>query len=80
MGDAATQINRGALNAIFFQQDLAAAQFQVPVLQCLQIKPMVCKSDHVAGYLCEYNTDMMDTLFSPPRMAQVNDTASSSVT
>lgn len=41
MGDAASQINRGALNAIFFQQDLAAAQFQVPVLQCLQIKPMV---------------------------------------
>lgn len=41
MGDAASQINRGALNAIFLQQDLAAAQFQVPVLQCLQIKPMV---------------------------------------
>ncbi|KAK2615883.1 hypothetical protein N8I77_002606 [Diaporthe amygdali] len=43
MGDAANQITRGALNAIFNEPERAAAQFPVPVLQCLQIKPLAAQ-------------------------------------
>ncbi|KAG8158463.1 hypothetical protein KVR01_011585 [Diaporthe batatas] len=40
MGDAANQITRGALHAIFNDPARANAQFPVPVLQCLQLKHM----------------------------------------
>ncbi|KAI3398201.1 hypothetical protein diail_9678 [Diaporthe ilicicola] len=43
MGDAANQITRGALNAIFNDPGRAATQFPVPVLQCLQIKPLAAQ-------------------------------------
>lgn len=40
MADASSQLSRGALKAIFFQPDVAAQQYQVPIFQCLQVKPM----------------------------------------
>ncbi|KUI74181.1 Replication factor A protein 1 [Cytospora mali] len=43
MGDAANHITRGALNAIFSEPERAAAQYPVPVLQCLQIKPLAAQ-------------------------------------
>ncbi|KUI59624.1 Replication factor A protein 1 [Cytospora mali] len=43
MGDAANHITRGALNAIFNEPERAAAQYPVPVLQCLQIKPLAAQ-------------------------------------
>ncbi|ROV98558.1 hypothetical protein VSDG_04280 [Cytospora chrysosperma] len=43
MGDAANHITRGALNAIFNEPDRAATQYPVPVLQCLQIKPLAAQ-------------------------------------
>ncbi|KAL2758635.1 hypothetical protein ACRALDRAFT_1068902 [Sodiomyces alcalophilus JCM 7366] len=38
--DPASRITRGALNAIFTDPDNVAAKFPVPILQCLQIKPL----------------------------------------
>lgn len=44
MADAESQVTRGALQAIFYNPDLAARQFQVPIMQCLQVKPMAAQS------------------------------------
>ncbi|ROT37719.1 replication factor-A protein [Sodiomyces alkalinus F11] len=38
--DPASRISRGALNAIFTDPDNVATKFPVPILQCLQIKPL----------------------------------------
>lgn len=44
MADAASQVSRGALNALFYQPDVAAQQFPAPIMQCLQVKPMAAQS------------------------------------
>lgn len=43
MGDAAKQITQGALEACFTDAETASRLFPVPVLQCLQIKPLAAQ-------------------------------------
>ncbi|TPX18437.1 uncharacterized protein E0L32_011678 [Thyridium curvatum] len=50
MAEAATrQITQGALDLIFTDPDAANTQFPVPVLQCLQIKPLAAQPNAAAG-------------------------------
>lgn len=44
MADAASQVSRGALAAYFYQPEIAEQQFKVPILQCLQVKPMAAQN------------------------------------
>ncbi|KAK1995464.1 replication factor-a protein 1 [Colletotrichum falcatum] len=42
--DAESRITKGALDAVFNDPQAAAAKFPVPILQCLQIKPLAAQA------------------------------------
>ncbi|KAK3309091.1 uncharacterized protein B0T15DRAFT_566003 [Chaetomium strumarium] len=57
---AEQQITQGAIDAIFNEPDRAAAQFPVPVMQCLQLKTLEAKQGAPGGGVQRYRIILSD--------------------